>query len=109
MDDIGEARAGKTVVGSVGNMMLRWDFVVFRRGTVGVALIVVYPDRVGPAMPIGDIARMLDVLVSNYLGLATLRTVTVVIHVTVPTTTDATGRKVYIAGSFDLLDKNMPR
>jgi hypothetical protein len=39
---------------------------------------------------------------------AELRTVTLVLNVTVPATTDATGRSVYIAGTLDRLDGNLP-
>jgi hypothetical protein len=39
---------------------------------------------------------------------ASLRTVTVVFNVTVPATTDSTGRSVYIAGSLNLLDGGLP-
>jgi hypothetical protein len=40
---------------------------------------------------------------------AQLRTVTVVFSVTVPATTDATGRSVYIAGTLDRLDGGLPQ
>jgi hypothetical protein len=40
---------------------------------------------------------------------AVLRTVTLVFNVTVPTTTDGTGRSVYIAGFLDRLDGNLPQ
>ncbi len=40
---------------------------------------------------------------------AALRTVSVVFTVTVAGTTDATGRSVYIAGTLDLLDGNLPQ
>ena len=40
---------------------------------------------------------------------AELRTVTLVFNVTVPATTDATGRSVYIAGFVDRLDGNFPQ
>ncbi|MDQ3006969.1 MAG: alpha-amylase family glycosyl hydrolase, partial [Chloroflexota bacterium] len=40
---------------------------------------------------------------------AELRTVTLVFNVTVPATTDATGRSVYIAGFLDRLDGNFPQ
>jgi len=40
---------------------------------------------------------------------AALRTVTLVINLTVPATTDATGRSVYIAGLLDRLDGNLPQ
>jgi len=40
---------------------------------------------------------------------AELRTVTLVFNVTVPDTTDATGRSVYIAGFLDRLDGNLPQ
>jgi glycosidase len=39
---------------------------------------------------------------------ANLRSVTVVFNVTVPSTTDATGRTVYIAGSLNLLEGGLP-
>ena len=41
-------------------------------------------------------------------AIAELRTVTVVFNVTVPATTDGTGRSVYIAGSLSGLDGNLP-
>jgi hypothetical protein len=40
---------------------------------------------------------------------APLRTVTLIFNVTVPTTTDSTGRSVYIAGSLDRLDPPGPQ
>jgi glycosidase len=40
---------------------------------------------------------------------AELRTVTLVFNVTVPATTDATGRSVYIAGFLDRLDGDLPQ
>jgi hypothetical protein len=40
---------------------------------------------------------------------AVLRTVTLVFNVTVPATTDATGRSVYIAGFLDRLDGGLPQ
>ena len=40
---------------------------------------------------------------------AALRTVTLVFNVTVPATTDGTGRSVYIAGFLDRLDGNLPQ
>jgi glycosidase len=42
-------------------------------------------------------------------GIAELRTVTLNFNVTVPDTTDATGRSVYIAGFLDRLDGNLPQ
>ena len=40
---------------------------------------------------------------------AELRTVTLTFNVTVPATTDATGRSVYIAGFLDRLDGGLPQ
>lgn len=40
---------------------------------------------------------------------AQVRTVTLVFNVTVPATTDATGRSVYIAGTLDRLDGGLPQ
>jgi hypothetical protein len=40
---------------------------------------------------------------------AALRTVTLTFTVTVPATTDATGRSVYIAGFLDRLDGGLPQ
>ncbi len=42
-------------------------------------------------------------------GTAQLRTVTLVINLTVPATTDATARNVYIAGFLDRLDGGLPQ
>lgn len=42
-------------------------------------------------------------------GTAALRTVTLTFNVTVPATTDATGRTVHIAGFLDRLDGNLPQ
>ena len=42
-------------------------------------------------------------------GTAELRTVTLEVTVTVPATTDATGRQVYIAGFLDRLDGGLPQ
>jgi hypothetical protein len=46
---------------------------------------------------------------AEVVATAELRTVTVVFDVTVPATTDATGRSVYIAGFLDRLDGNLPQ
>src|SRR6185295_18348238 len=40
---------------------------------------------------------------------AELRTVTLVFNLTVPASTDGTGRSVYIAGFLDRLDGNLPQ
>ncbi len=45
---------------------------------------------------------------SEVSGTAQLRTVTVVFNVTVPATTDATARSVYIAGTLSRLDGGLP-
>jgi hypothetical protein len=42
------------------------------------------------------------------MATAELRTVTLTFTVTVPDTTDATGRSVYIAGTLDRLDGGLP-
>ncbi len=42
------------------------------------------------------------------VAVAELRTVTLTVNLTVPATTDATGRSVYIAGSLDRLDGGLP-
>jgi glycosidase/fibronectin type 3 domain-containing protein len=46
---------------------------------------------------------------SEVAATAELRTITLVFNVTVPDTTDATGRQVYIAGTLDRLDGNLPQ
>jgi glycosidase len=46
---------------------------------------------------------------SEVTATAVLRTVTLVFNVTVPATTDATARSVYIAGSLDRLDGGLPQ
>jgi hypothetical protein len=46
---------------------------------------------------------------SEVQATAQLRTVTLVFNVTVPASTDATGRSVYIAGFLDRLDGNLPQ
>lgn len=46
---------------------------------------------------------------SEVRATAELRTVTLIFHVTVPATTDGTGRSVYIAGFLDRLDGNLPQ
>jgi hypothetical protein len=46
---------------------------------------------------------------SEVAGTAQLRTVSLVFNVTVPATTDASGRSVYIAGFLDRLDGNLPQ
>lgn len=68
LDDIGEVRAGVTSVNKVGSLSLRWDILGFRRGEVGVLLIVSYPDGDKPAVPIGDLARLLDERISKFLA-----------------------------------------
>jgi len=46
---------------------------------------------------------------SEVSATAELRTVTLVFDVTVPASTDGTGRSVYIAGSLDRLDGGLPQ
>jgi hypothetical protein len=46
---------------------------------------------------------------AEVVATATLRTVSLVFNVTVPATTDATGRSVYIAGFLDRLDGGLPQ
>ena len=46
---------------------------------------------------------------TSVAGTAALRTVTLVFNVTVPATTDGTGRSVYIAGFLDRLDGGLPQ
>jgi len=46
---------------------------------------------------------------SEVSATAELRTVTLVFNVTVPATTDGTGRSVYIAGFLDRLDGGLPQ
>ena len=66
--DVGEARAGITSVSQVGSLSLRWDIVGFRRGRAAVLLIVAYPDGDKPAVPIGDLGRLLDKRILEFLG-----------------------------------------
>ncbi len=42
-------------------------------------------------------------------AIAQLRTVTLIFNLTVPDTTDGSGRSVYIAGFLDRLDGNLPQ
>ena len=46
---------------------------------------------------------------AEVMAVAALRTVTLTFNVTVPATTDATARSVYIAGFLDRLDGNLPQ
>ncbi len=75
LDDIGKARAGITAVGKVGGVSLRWDIVAFRRGKAAAILIVAYPDGDKPAVPVGDLARVLDKRVSSFLASTTKVTI----------------------------------
>jgi hypothetical protein len=60
LDDVGEARAAATSVSEMGAISFRWDIVGFRRGDVGVILIVAYSDGEKPSATAGDLARLLD-------------------------------------------------
>jgi hypothetical protein len=60
LDDIGEVRVGTTSVSEMGAILFRWDILGFRRGDVGVLLVVAYFDGEKPAVTVGDLALVLD-------------------------------------------------
>ena len=60
LENIGEARVATTSVSEMGVIAFRWDILGFRRGDVGVLLIVAYFDGEKPAVTLGDLAQLLD-------------------------------------------------
>jgi hypothetical protein len=60
LENIGEVRIATTSVSEMGVISLRWDILGFRRGDVGVLLIVAYFDGDQPAVALGDLAHLLD-------------------------------------------------
>jgi hypothetical protein len=60
LENIGEVRVASTSVSEMGVISFRWDILGFRRGDVGVLLIVAYFDGEKPAVTLGDLARLLD-------------------------------------------------
>jgi hypothetical protein len=60
LENIGEARVATTSVSEMGVISFRWDILGFRRGDVGVLLVVAYFDGEKPAVTLGDLARLLD-------------------------------------------------
>ena len=66
--DVGEARAGITSVSKVASLSMRWDVVGFRRGKVGVLLVVGYPDGDKSAVVVSDLAGVLDERISKFLA-----------------------------------------
>lgn len=60
LDEIGDTRAGTTSTATMDSTTIRWDVVVFRRGSVLAVLLVGYPDGNKPAVPVTKITRVLD-------------------------------------------------
>jgi hypothetical protein len=60
LDDIGVSRQGFTFLAESQSDAMRWDFIVFRRGEVAEMVFLAYLEGDEPAMPIKDIARLLD-------------------------------------------------
>jgi hypothetical protein len=67
LEDTGETSAGITAVGKMGSFSMRWDIVVFRRSDVGVLVIMAHPDGDKPAIPVVDLAQLLDERILNFL------------------------------------------
>lgn len=60
LDDIGDVRTGITGTGKIMSLAVRDEIICFRRGGVGVFLVVVYPARDTPVLDICTLARLLD-------------------------------------------------
>ena len=60
LDDIGDVRTGITGTGQIMSLAVRDEIVCFRRGSVGVFLVVVYPAQDTPVLDICALARLLD-------------------------------------------------
>lgn len=60
LDDIGDASTGLTVVAEAEGIPMRIDGVLFRRGSVGVFLFVLYLDGDVPVVSVDELARKLD-------------------------------------------------
>ncbi len=67
LDDIGDARVGSTTTAKAYNILMRFDFVLFRRGEVGVVLYTGYPNRDKPSVSILDLARIQDKHIQDFL------------------------------------------
>ncbi len=59
LEDIGDPRSRINAVSKSFNLSIHCDMVAFRRGEVGVRIIVTYPDGDKPAMPKVDLARLM--------------------------------------------------
>jgi hypothetical protein len=59
-EEIGDSRLAKTATVKTGNLLLRWDVVVFRRGPVGVLLFLGYPSQDKPAITLVELAQLVD-------------------------------------------------
>jgi hypothetical protein len=68
LENIGETRVGLTATGQMMSVSMQWDLVAFRRGEVGVVLILGYPEGVEPSIAIADLASMVDEKIVEYLG-----------------------------------------
>lgn len=68
LDEIGETRTGLTASGQMGSLSMRWDAVGFRRGEVFTILLMGYPDGDEPAVPVSDLAQLMDERIMGYLG-----------------------------------------
>ena len=68
LNDVGESRLASTFVNDRANFPLRYDILLFRRGETGAFLFIVYPDGDEPAMPAGDLARILDERLGKSFG-----------------------------------------
>ncbi len=60
LDTLGEARAGITSTGAVGDATLRWDMVMFLRGNFITLLIIGYPDGNKVSVSYNDVAQLID-------------------------------------------------
>jgi hypothetical protein len=68
LEEIGETRYGMTTVIDYGGVSYRWDVVAFRRGSVGMLVLIAYLDGDEPVMPVADLAILLDERAGNFVA-----------------------------------------
>jgi Tol biopolymer transport system component/regulation of enolase protein 1 (concanavalin A-like superfamily) len=70
LDGVGKTRRGSTFLAEGGEIDLRWENILFRRGEIGAFLFVVSPKGEEPARSAGDLARLLDERLGEALDIA---------------------------------------
>lgn len=66
LEDVGSSRYGISAASKMGPSLVRWDVVALRRDEVLMIIMVAYPDGDKPAVPVVDLAHLLDERVQIY-------------------------------------------